>query len=101
MSRYPWMSSLPASTLKSCITDPQRLQYSKKVVQNMRTFVATLSVLIWSAAAAPAASPDAKAYERECKDCHLMNGAPDKSVDKAMQKKGVKMRNLAAKEIQE
>src|SRR5438067_12032879 len=65
----------------------------------MRTFV-VFSVLIWSAARAAAGAGDAKAYERECKDCHLMNGAPDKSVEKAMAKKGVKMRSLASKEIQ-
>ena len=68
----------------------------------MRHFAGVLSVLVLSAAAAAAADakPGQAAYERECKDCHQMNGAPVSSVDKAMVKQGVHMRDLKAKEVQ-
>ena len=68
----------------------------------MRSFMAVLTVSVLSAVAAWAADLKAgrAAYERECKDCHAMNGAPVGSVAKAMRRQGVEMRTLASKEVQ-
>ena len=68
----------------------------------MRSFVTVLIGLVLSAAAASAADAKAgqTAYERECKDCHAMNGAPVASVSRAMQKQSVQMRDLKSAEVQ-
>jgi len=70
----------------------------------MRSLVAVLTVSVLSAATAWSADADAKAgrtaYEKECRDCHAMNGAPVSSVAKAMRKQQVEMRSLASKEVQ-
>src|SRR2546426_430379 len=69
----------------------------------MKNIVLFLTVLIVLPAAALAAG-DAKAgqavYDRECKDCHAMNGAPVASVKKAMERQKVQMRDLKAAEVQ-
>jgi mono/diheme cytochrome c family protein len=63
---------------------------------------AMLAATILGVVAAGAADVKAgqKSYEVECKDCHQMNGTAVASVAKAMQKKGVTMRDLKAKEVQ-
>ena len=68
----------------------------------MRSLLSVLPMLILSATLAAAADAKAgqAAYDRECKDCHAMNGAPIGSVARAMQKQGVQMRDLKAKEVQ-
>jgi mono/diheme cytochrome c family protein len=63
-------------------------------------FVLTAAVLAGVAANAADVKAGQKAYEEECKGCHLMNGAAVSSVAKSMQKQGVTMRDLKAKEVQ-
>ena len=68
----------------------------------MRTFLIVVAIAALSSAGALRADIKAGqvAYDKECVDCHQMNGAPVASVLKAMKKQGVTMRDLAGKDVQ-
>jgi len=79
------------------------LQYAQQGrFKNMRRFLGVVAATVVAAVNAGAADVKAgqKSYEDECKDCHMMNGAPAASVAKKMLKQGVTMRDLKAKEVQ-
>lgn len=61
-----------------------------------------LAVAVLGSVSIPAADTKngSAAYDRECKECHAMNGAPIASVARAMKKKQVVMRDLGSKEVQ-
>ena len=63
-------------------------------------FVAAVAAFSTVAASGADAKAGQAAYDRECSDCHAMNGAPVASVLKAMKKQSVTMRDLAAREVQ-
>ena len=68
----------------------------------MKNFMILISLTALSGMAAMGADLKAgqAAYDKECSDCHALNGAPIPSVVKAMKKQQVTMRDLAGKEVQ-
>jgi mono/diheme cytochrome c family protein len=68
----------------------------------MRCFAGLFALLLITPMAASGADLKAgqKAYEEECKGCHLMNGAAAPTVAKKMKAKGVNMRDLKDKAVQ-
>ena len=68
----------------------------------MKNFMIVTSLAALSGMAAMGADLKAgqSAYDRECGDCHALNGAPIPSVAKAMKKQQITMRDMAGKEVQ-
>ena len=73
-----------------------------RAAQHMRNFIAVTAISALSAVAAFGVDLKAgqAAYDRECVDCHAMNGAPVASVAKAMKKQQIVMRSLASMDVQ-